>query len=227
MQRFSVLALVLSGTLHATMAYLLGHAAVERAAPASLPAKEATLFVELLPDNVPNQETRTSLTTRASPTQPTLPDRALEQTSSSQPARLSEVPPPARPQQKAAPAIARQRSPPPAQPKKAPVPSAPKGRARETPSATQSSSLAQDGPTVIPAPDFRWRPEDVAAQGMQRARGKPTVNLVPKAKAEPSELAKGIAKSARPYCAKAYAHLGLLALPFLLADTVRDGDCNW
>jgi len=53
------------------------------------------------------------------------------------------------------------------------------------------------------------------------------VDLAPRTPAEPSALAKGIARSARPRCRDAHADLGLLALPFLLADTVRDDGCKW
>ena len=82
-------------------------------------------------------------------------------------------------------------------------------------------------PAAAPAHDFRWRAEDAAALGAPRARGQARVDLAPKAPAEPSALAKGIAQSARPPCRQAHAHLGLLAVPFLLADTVRDGGCKW
>ncbi len=97
--------------------------------------------------------------------------------------------------------------------------------------APSASAKSADGPAPAPvqesAGDFRWRGEDAIAQGMQRARGEPQVNLAPKARAEPSALAKGIAQSARPPCRDAHAHLGLLALPMLLADTVRDSGCKW
>ncbi|QQB32348.1 hypothetical protein I6I07_16785 [Achromobacter deleyi] len=92
---------------------------------------------------------------------------------------------------------------------------------RPPPAAAGAASPA------APPRDFRWRGEDAAAQGLPRARGEARVDLAPKARAEPSALAKGIAQSARPPCRDAHAHLGLLALPFLLADTVRDDGCKW
>ena len=93
--------------------------------------------------------------------------------------------------------------------------------------AGPSPSSASAPPAAAPAHDFRWRAEDAAALGAPRARGQARVDLAPKAPAEPSALAKGIAQSARPPCRQAHAHLGLLAVPFLLADTVRDGGCKW
>ncbi|MBD9384766.1 hypothetical protein IB258_26220 [Achromobacter sp. ACM02] len=75
--------------------------------------------------------------------------------------------------------------------------------------------------------DFGWRPEDAQAAGMPRARGEPVVRLGPKAPVEQSEIARGIAKSARPPCKDAHADMGLLALPLLLADTVTDRGCKW
>lgn len=75
--------------------------------------------------------------------------------------------------------------------------------------------------------DFSWRAEDAATTGMPRARGEPVVRLGPKAPVEQSEIARGIAKSARPPCKNAHAGMGLLALPLLLADTVTDRGCKW
>ncbi|WP_336235269.1 hypothetical protein [Achromobacter dolens] len=94
------------------------------------------------------------------------------------------------------------------------------------PSASRQATPART-PTANTPHDFRWRGEDAAAQGLPRARGEARVDLAPRTRAEPSALAKGIAQSARPPCRDAHAGLGLLALPFLLADTVRDGGCKW
>ncbi len=96
--------------------------------------------------------------------------------------------------------------------------------------ATGAASQDASGPGAAgaaPPRDFRWRGEDAAAQGLPRARGEAKVDLAPRTPAEPSALAKGIARSARPRCRDAHADLGLLALPFLLADTVRDDGCKW
>ncbi|MBB1628848.1 hypothetical protein A9974_26760 [Achromobacter sp. UMC71] len=109
-----------------------------------------------------------------------------------------------------------------APPTKSPSPSP-----SRAPRASAKPAHDAEPPPDAPARDFRWRGEDAAAQGASRARGEPLVNLAPKARPEPSALAKGIAQSARPPCRDAHAHLGLLALPMLLADTVRDSGCKW
>ncbi|PNM89903.1 hypothetical protein AL490_013075 [Achromobacter xylosoxidans] len=124
-------------------------------------------------------------------------------------------PPAPRPSMPAPPAVA------------APAGASPRQRASPPRDAGPSSSSASAPPAAAPAHDFRWRAEDAAALGAPRARGQARVDLAPKAPAEPSVLAKGIAQSARPPCRQAHAHLGLLAVPFLLADTVRDGGCKW
>lgn len=41
------------------------------------------------------------------------------------------------------------------------------------------------------------------------------------------KLGREIAKSKRAHCETAYAHLGLLAIPFLVKDTVTDKGCKW
>lgn len=117
----------------------------------------------------------------------------------------------------------------PAQPAPQAAPAGASTRQRSSPprDAGPSSSTASAPPAAAPAHDFRWRAEDAAALGAPRARGQARVDLAPRAPAEPSVLAKGIAQSARPPCRQAHAHLGLLAVPFLLADTVRDGGCKW
>jgi hypothetical protein len=41
------------------------------------------------------------------------------------------------------------------------------------------------------------------------------------------KLGKEISKAKRAHCETAYSHLGLLAIPFLLKDTVTDKGCKW
>lgn len=124
----------------------------------------------------------------------------------------------------------------PAQPARIDMPPAPAVAPRQrsgarrvpAPSAPQSDgtpAASSDAPD--PRRDFAWRPEDAQAAGMPRARGESAVRLGPKAPVEQSEIARGIAKSARPPCKNAHADMGLLALPFLLADTVTDRGCKW
>ncbi|MBR8653245.1 hypothetical protein KDH83_07960, partial [Achromobacter sp. Marseille-Q0513] len=81
-----------------------------------------------------------------------------------------------------------------------------------------------DAPSAAaPAPrDFGWQPSDSAGPGERRARGEPVPRLAPKAPAERTVLSREMEKAARPPCRDAHASKGLLALPFLLADTVTD-----
>ncbi|QKH37681.1 hypothetical protein FOC84_23230 [Achromobacter pestifer] len=123
----------------------------------------------------------------------------------------------------------------PAQPGRADTPPAPAVTPRQrsgahrapAPSTAQDRTPAPSSGVPAPARDFGWRPEDAQATGMRQARGTPVVRLGPKAPVEQSEIARGIAKSARPPCKNAHADMGLLALPFLLADTVTDRGCKW
>ncbi|MGS1108887.1 hypothetical protein ACVCNH_21685 [Achromobacter anxifer] len=123
----------------------------------------------------------------------------------------------------------------PAQPGRVDTPPAPavtpgqRAGARRTPAPSSAQDRTPAPASGAPAAtrDFGWRPEDAQAAGMARARGEPVVRLGPKAAVEPSEIARGIAKSARPPCKNAHADMGLLALPFLLADTVTDRGCKW
>ena len=41
------------------------------------------------------------------------------------------------------------------------------------------------------------------------------------------KLGRNIAKGARPDCTTEHANLGLLAIPFLIADTLTDTGCKW
>lgn len=111
------------------------------------------------------------------------------------------------------------------------IPSAPprqRSGAYKTPAPpSPQRAPAQASGTQDSHRDFGWRAEDAASAGMPRSRGEPVVRLGPKAPVEQSELARGIAKSARPPCKNAHADMGLLALPFLLADTVTDRGCKW
>ena len=42
-----------------------------------------------------------------------------------------------------------------------------------------------------------------------------------------SKLGRAIQKAAQPDCRDAYAAMGLLAVPFLLKDTITDTGCRW
>jgi len=49
----------------------------------------------------------------------------------------------------------------------------------------------------------------------------------PPALEQETPLSRSISKSARKDCRTAHAGLGLLALPFLIADTITDRGCKW
>lgn len=204
----------LSCAFHVLAASLLWRAASEREAPPT-PAsiRQDDFFVTLLPPApAPRPSTSSATSAVAPPIAPPAPASAESAKPSSPALSTSSAPSPSEP---AKPSSPRQAS-----PARTPAAKAP-AVARPPPAAAGAASPA------APPRDFRWRDEDAAAQGLPRARGEARVDLAPKTRAEPSALAKGIAQSARPPCRDAHAHLGLLALPFLLADTVRDDGCKW
>jgi hypothetical protein len=99
-----------------------------------------------------------------------------------------------------------------------------KDRATIAPPARRSADEPADG--SVPS-NYRWRPTDSAIDGRARAPGVPVIKLSPKACDSRSALAREIEKAARPPCSQAYATGGLLGLPFLLADTIKDSGCKW
>jgi hypothetical protein len=62
--------------------------------------------------------------------------------------------------------------------------------------------------------------------GRSSAR-KGILNLDPPPAEPVSKLGKAIQKASQPDCRDAYAAMGLLAVPFLLKDTVTDTGCRW
>ena len=56
---------------------------------------------------------------------------------------------------------------------------------------------------------------------------KGVLNLFPPPPEKEPKLARDIQKAAQPDCRDAYAGLGLLAVPFLLKDTLTDTGCRW
>lgn len=206
----------LSCAFHVLAACLLWRAASEREAPpAPASIREDDFFVTLLspePAPVPRPSAPLATSAEAPPIAPPSSTSAESAKPSSPVLPTSSAPSPSEP---AKPSSPRQAS-----PVRTPAAKAP-AVARPPPAAAGAASPA------APPRDLRWRDEDAAAQGLPRARGEARVDLAPKTRAEPSALARGIAQSARPPCRDAHAHLGLLALPFLLADTVRDDGCKW
>ncbi len=209
----------LSCAFHVLAACLLWRAASEREAPPTTASiRQDDFFVTLLPPApAPRPSTSSATSAVAPPIAPPSPASAESAKPSSPVLPKSSAPSPSEPAKPSAPLQA--------PPAKTPAANAPAANApavaRPPPAAAGAASPA------APPRDFRWRDEDAAAQGLPRARGEARVDLAPKTRAEPSALAKGIAQSARPPCRDAHAHLGLLALPFLLADTVRDDGCKW
>ncbi|CAB3701019.1 hypothetical protein LMG3458_02662 [Achromobacter deleyi] len=203
--------------LHALLAWCLWREAGERPAMPLPPRQETAFFVDLLPVEPARREA-----TLPEALPPSQAGGSQEPAASGQPGRPPESARPSAPATRPAPAT-------PPRPASRAAPQAPQTapKTSTSPTATPSTAKPASAPTGPPPHDFRWRGEDAAAQGAPRARGEARVDLAPKPRAEPSALAKGIAQSARPPCRDAHAHLGLLALPFLLADTVRDDGCKW
>ncbi len=52
-------------------------------------------------------------------------------------------------------------------------------------------------------------------------------NLNPPPRDAESKLGRAIQKATQPDCRDAYAAMGLLAVPFLLKDTITDTGCRW
>ena len=72
----------------------------------------------------------------------------------------------------------------------------------------------------------RRRAREIASE---RPGSSAVLNLVPPPppEAKKFDLGKAIAKAAKPDCRNAYAELGLLAIPPLVASSVGDGGCRW
>ena len=106
-------------------------------------------------------------------------------------------------------------------------PAAARSRVQFEPRAGKPADAPSAGAPAPASRDFGWQPSDSAAPGERRARGEPVPRLAPKAPAERTVLSREMEKAARPPCRDAHASKGLLALPFLLADTVTDSGCKW
>ena len=69
------------------------------------------------------------------------------------------------------------------------------------------------------------------ARDTNRAGGRSTglvpLNLAPPAPEPETKLGRAIQKAAQPDCREAYAGLGLLAVPVLIADAITDKGCRW
>ena len=73
--------------------------------------------------------------------------------------------------------------------------------------------------------------EKPASRDANRAGGRSSglvpLNLAPPAPEPETKLGRAIQKAAQPDCRDAYAGLGLLAVPVLIADAITDKGCRW
>jgi hypothetical protein len=96
-----------------------------------------------------------------------------------------------------------------------------------TPGGVSGATPEPDGTPHLDLEATRRRAREIASEGP----GSPgMLNLVPPPPPEEKkkyDLAKAIAKAAKPDCREAYAGLGLLAIAPLLVSTLGNGGCNW
>ncbi|RQR87466.1 MULTISPECIES: hypothetical protein [unclassified Burkholderia] len=97
---------------------------------------------------------------------------------------------------------------------------------------------AESSPVRAPTPEVDWG-RDLATIGTRRATGRSpaaaTVGALGAAAGLPAArrhsvdetLASGVADARRADCRRAYSGAGLLALPMLALDAVRDTGCKW
>jgi hypothetical protein len=122
----------------------------------------------------------------------------------------------------------------PARPAASPVDTRPKGAG---PSAIDDEVFRGRGSVIAPSADpsappridldaTRRRAREIASEG-PGSRGLLPVVPPPPSEAKKPNLAEAIAKAAKPDCRTAYAELGLLAIPPLVASTVGNGGCRW
>ncbi len=112
-------------------------------------------------------------------------------------------------------------------------------------SATQRSVLASpaqdrhgDQPDSVPIPEVDWG-RDLATIGARRTTGRGSVaatvgalgasSALPAARRDTVDerLASGVSNARRADCRHAHSGAGLLALPMLALDAVRDTGCKW
>jgi hypothetical protein len=88
---------------------------------------------------------------------------------------------------------------------------------------------APSDPTGVPRLDLeatRRRAREIASE-TPGSRGLLPLVPSPPAEARKPSLAEAMAKAAKPDCRNAYAELGLLAIPPLIASSVGNGGCRW
>lgn len=78
--------------------------------------------------------------------------------------------------------------------------------------------------------DFRWRPDRDAIdppRKVWRSSAEAAIAGAPRGETMVSPFARAVSEAARADCRHAYAGAGLLAIPALVIDTVRDSGCKW
>ncbi len=116
----------------------------------------------------------------------------------------------------------------------APVPLPPPSREAPSPPARLNYGAPPDddifapraSPSALDADAARKAARDTV-RAESRRTGIVPLNLFPPPPEKESKLARDIQKAAQPDCRDAYAAMGLLAIPFLLKDTVTDTGCRW
>ena len=131
------------------------------------------------------------------------------------------------------------------------APAAPDGRSADSPSAREATpssgparlnfgaqpaidddlrQLVEPPSATLAAPGTRPRlsfERPLAPRGIGSGSGLVQLNIAPPAPEPESKLARAIQKAAKPDCRDAYAGLGLLAVPVLIADAIVDKGCRW
>ncbi|CDN60253.1 hypothetical protein I35_1730 [Burkholderia cenocepacia H111] len=120
-----------------------------------------------------------------------------------------------------------------------PSPDAPGTSRRPSETRAGPSAAARDGrPATAASADFDWRRDLDAIGARQRAARSPAQAAVgalgassgsaaPRRRTVDAQLADGVSGARRADCRHAYAGAGLLALPMLALDAVRDTGCQW
>ena len=96
---------------------------------------------------------------------------------------------------------------------------APRENSRDAPSQPRGTTAGDESPGI----DF----EVVRKIAREAARSGKATPLPSSGPERDTALGRAIAQAARPDCRVARGEMGLLAIPFLLLDTLRDKGCKW
>lgn len=99
----------------------------------------------------------------------------------------------------------------------------------EAPQAARTDAVTSDeAVTVPPAIDYAVARETARQTARSPRQAKPEFEIPTPPPAEPeTALGKSIQRSVHPDCRTRYAGAGLLAIPLLINDAVREGGCQW